>query len=57
MLEELVPAARRDGTELVAEYRGGTGAGTARVAHAADVVWVIGAEGETAATLRGGPAG
>lgn len=54
VLEEVHPGARADGVELVAEYRGGTGAGAARVASAGSTVWVIGPGGETAATLRTG---
>ena len=54
VLEEHFPAARADGVELLAEYRGGTGAGTAPVARDGSTVWVTGAEGETAAALRAG---
>ena len=54
LLEELLPGARADGAELLAEYRGGTGAGGARVAADGTTVWVMDPGGETAATLRRG---
>lgn len=51
VLEELVPDARRDGAELVAEYRGGRGAGDAEVAASAGTVWVLDPAGAAAAVL------